>query len=369
MSSTSSGDLDLLLVEDDPLDRRIVRRHLKQARVAARLVEVPDLAAAERALAERFDCVLLDLDLPDGSGLDLLRRLEAAGALDAPVVVLTGHLEAASACLQAGAQDYLVKGEYGPDALCRAIRYARERWRLVREVQEQRRELARSNEELERFAQVASHDLQQPLRALGWLCSLLEERCGGALDERGAEYLSRIRGAGERMQRLVDDLLDLSRVQRGPFRPTRVSLEELLPEVLADLAGDLEQAGAEVELGPLPCVRGGRSELARLFTNLLTNALRFRDASRPLRVQVSAAPANERGRVEVSVRDNGIGFPKEHAETIFLPFRRLEPERSQGSGIGLAVCRAIAERCGGALVAAGAPHTGATFRLVLEGLE
>ena len=151
-----SEPLRLLLIEDDLVDRQSVRRMLKRGSLKPEVREAESLADALRALGEEhFDCVLLDLNLPDGDGLELLRRFQEAERSElAPVVVLTGHREEdlIHACLQAGAQDYLIKGMFAGDALERAIRYAQERHRLAQTLAEQAYDLQRSNVELERFA-------------------------------------------------------------------------------------------------------------------------------------------------------------------------------------------------------------------------
>ena len=381
-----SQTLRLLLIEDDEVDRLSVERMLKRSTLEVEIRAAECLSDALSALAEeRFDCVLLDLNLPDGDGLDLLKRLQDAerGAL-APVVVLTGHKEQAliHACLGAGAQDYLIKGKFEADALERAIRYAQDRHRLAQTLFEQASDLQRSNVELERFAYAASHDLQEPLRTLSAMGERLGERYGEALGPEGGELLQRMLGATDRMRLLIKDLLDLSRIStlRAPLE--RVELSEVLEEVLADLAAGLSEAGegAGVDVNaPLPAVLGVRTQLRRVLQNLIGNALKFRAPGRPPRVRVEfllvrAGDSDSFGartpapRVELIVADNGIGFAPAHAEEIFEPFKRLHGRtRYPGTGIGLAICKAIVENHRGRIRAEPRPEgEGAQFVLTLR---
>ncbi len=362
--------LRLLLIEDDEVDRRGVRRMLQRGALRAELDEADTVAGALAALeGAHYDCVLMDYRLPDGEGLDLIRRLEGDGGVPAPVVVLTGHHEEelATACLTAGAQDYLVKGKFDADALTRSIRYARERWRLRQELVDKAAALERSNVELERFAYVASHDLQEPLRTIRGFGERLAARYGERLDEPGREYLDRMLAATGRMQDQIRDLLALSRISTSEAVPTRVELSDALERARADLAARLETEGAELVAGPLPAVLGNEPQLRRLLLNLVGNALKFRSEERPPRVEVTAeALPEEPGWVEVQVRDNGIGFEGRMAEAIFRPFKRLHRRSAYaGTGIGLAICKAIVERHGGRIRAEGRPGEGATFAFTL----
>lgn len=366
-----SRPLRLLLIEDDLFDRRSVARLLRAAPPGVwrfELREVACLAEARAALVEAPpDLVLLDLRLPDGEGLAFLEELP--GLLDPPppVIVLTGSEDEQLAlrCLQAGAQDYLVKGAFEQDGLLRSIRHSLERARLARALVGQARELERSNRELERFASVASHDLREPLRTVRLLGQRLHARCGAALDARGQEYLDRILQASERMEEMVRQLLLLSRVAQSPGERRPVALDQLLESVRADLVSILEHSHARLQVEPLPVVLGDETQLRRLFMNLIGNALKFRHPERTPRVTVRAWPASPGAeRVTVAVEDNGIGFPPRLAREIFLPFRRVHAGYA-GSGMGLAICQAVAELHGGEISAAGVPEQGATFAVTL----
>jgi light-regulated signal transduction histidine kinase (bacteriophytochrome) len=222
------------------------------------------------------------------------------------------------------------------------------RRRIVAELEALRvaqAELQRSNAELEQFAYVASHDLQEPLRKVASFCQLLQQRYGGQLDERADQYIGFAVDGARRMQDLINDLLAFSRVGRVGRPHAPVDCNALLERARADLATAIEESGAEVESGPLPTVEGDASLLRLVFQNLLGNAIKFRGEAAP-RVRVDAE--RDDGQWRFSVGDNGIGIDPEYAERIFVIFQRLHPRSTyEGTGIGLAMCRKIVEYHGG----------------------
>ncbi|WP_019632087.1 sensor histidine kinase [Actinomadura atramentaria] len=207
-------------------------------------------------------------------------------------------------------------------------------------------ELRRSNSELEQFAYVASHDLQEPLRKVASFCQMIERRYGDQLDDRGRQYIEFAVDGAKRMQALINDLLGFSRVGRLSRTEDAVDLNDIAEQALGNLATLREETGAEVTVADLPSVRGDRTQFGQLFQNLIGNAIKFR---RP-----DAAPV-----VEITVRrdgddwefacaDNGIGVEPHHSDRIFLIFQRLHPrEEYSGTGIGLALCKKIVEYHGG----------------------
>jgi light-regulated signal transduction histidine kinase (bacteriophytochrome) len=227
------------------------------------------------------------------------------------------------------------------------------------------RDLARSNHELEQFAYVASHDLQEPLRMVASYVQLLEQRYKGKLDETADKYIHYAVDGATRMRGLINDLLDYSRAGRGEVPDTPVSAAELLDDVQRNLRIRIEEAQAQLTCDALPDLRGNRTELTLIFQNLIDNALKYRGQA-PVRVHVGCDGAEEPGRARFSVRDNGIGFEPQHAERIFRPFQRLH-DRSQysGNGIGLALVQRIVGRYGGRVWAESTPGQGSTFRFTL----
>lgn len=231
-------------------------------------------------------------------------------------------------------------------------------------VAERTAELHRSNRELEQFAYVASHDLQEPLRKVLAFGDRLKARCADQVGDQGREYIERMQTAAARMRTLIQDLLTYSRVGTRAVEFAPVPLGEVAAEVLSDLELRLEQTGATVDLGPLPAVEADRLQMRQLFQNLIGNALKFRRPDAPPRVTVRAETDGDRCRLTVT--DNGIGFDNTYADRIFQVFQRLHGrDEYEGTGIGLAICRKIAERHGGTITADGRPGLGATFAVTL----
>ena len=231
-------------------------------------------------------------------------------------------------------------------------------------LQRRAAELARSNEELDQFASIASHDLQEPLRKVRTFTEQLVVTEGDRLSETGHDYLQRTNAAAERMQRLVEDLLRFSRVttQGHPFRP--VDLAEITRQVLVDLETQVEDAGAVVQVGELPIISADELQIRQLMQNLVSNALKFRREGVTPEVVIESTVAD--GFVTLSVRDNGIGFDPRYSQRIFRVFERLHGRTEYpGTGIGLALCRKIAERHGGQITAESQPGVGSTFTVTL----
>jgi signal transduction histidine kinase len=238
-------------------------------------------------------------------------------------------------------------------------------------------ELARSNAELEQFSSVASHDLQEPLRKIRMFGDRLKESLGDALAEEPAADLERMQSAAARMQRLIGDLLDFSRVtHRGKaFEP--VDLERVASEVVSDLEARIIELEGTVEVGPLPTVEADWTQIRQLLQNLIGNALKFHRDNEPPHVRVTSKViagqtprfAGEKvagDRCVITVEDNGIGFDEKHAERIFGPFERLHGRSAyEGTGIGLSIARKIAWRHGGHIEGTSTSRSGATFTVTL----
>ncbi len=231
------------------------------------------------------------------------------------------------------------------------------------QLEAQAGELQRSNAELEQFAYVASHDLQEPLRKIASFCQALQARYHGQLDERADQYIDFAVDGAKRMQRLINDLLAFSRVGRSGREQEMVQLADALAAARSTLSEAIAESGARVEAGELPTVRGDRAQLTSLFQNLLTNAVKFRSSEQPV-VRIEAV--RHSGEWELSCSDNGIGVEPEYAERIFLIFQRLHSRESyEGSGIGLALCRKIVEYHGGRMWLDTEYPGGASFRFTL----
>jgi signal transduction histidine kinase len=219
--------------------------------------------------------------------------------------------------------------------------------------------LARSNAELKQFAYAASHDLREPLRSISGFAKLLEKRYRGKLDEKADEFIAYIIDGVKRMDLLIDDLLEYSRVEaKGKdFEPINCSV--ILQEVVKNLHSAVEGSGAELICDRLPTVMADASQLSRLFQNLISNAIKFR-GDKPLKIYISAQ--QKENKWIFSVKDNGIGIDPQFFERIFVIFQRLHTTTEhEGTGLGLAICKKIVERHGGQIWVESEQGKGSTF--------
>jgi signal transduction histidine kinase len=231
----------------------------------------------------------------------------------------------------------------------------------------QAEELARSNKELEQFAYVASHDLQEPLRMVASYVQLLADRYQGRLDENADRYIEYAVDGARRMKLLINDLLAYSRVGTHGRPPVPTDSQAVLEEVLSGLQVAVEEQQASVTHDPLPTVLADEVQLGQVFQNLIGNALKFCGEAAP-RIHVGVKRDAERGAWRFSVADNGIGLDPKYAERIFMLFQRLHgPTEYPGTGIGLAICKKILERHGGRIWVESQPGQGATFYFTVPG--
>jgi PAS domain S-box-containing protein len=280
-----------------------------------------------------------------GTCTDITERREAEKELDRHrrhleelVAQRTGELEAANRQLQT---------EIG------------ERQRAVEESGRAAQELARSNRDLEQFAYVASHDLQEPLRAVAGYIGLLQRRYGESLDASAGEYIAGALDGATRMQGLIGDLLVYSRAGTRGKEPGPAEVQAILKNTMENLRASIQESGAVITADPLPTVQADAVQLTQLFQNLIGNAIKFR-ADRPPQIHIGAR--REKSRWIFSVRDNGVGIDPQYHERIFLIFQRLHTRtKYPGTGIGLAICKKIVERHGGEIWLESQPGQGSTF--------
>ena len=260
--------------------------------------------------------------------------------------------------------------------LLHARRVERDRRRLqalvarhTHELAEKNVRLENSNRDLEHFAYVASHDLQEPLRKIQAFSDRVGKQYSSILDDQGRDYLQRMNGAAARMQRLIDALLTLSRVTTKKNEAELIDLAPLVQEVLGDLEVRIQSTGGKVIVGELPRIEGDPVQIRQLFQNLIGNALKFHKPDEAPVVEVYALRRSP-GQAEIFVVDNGIGFESKDAERVFLPFHRLHGRTEyEGTGIGLTICQKIVERHHGAIRAESVPGRGSRFIIALPTQE
>lgn len=381
--------MHILVVEDESVQARVLRTVLEKH--GHTVTVAPDGDRAWKMLGERhFPLVVSDWLMPGLDGPALCRRIRAReGASYTYVLLLTSkttrddRLEG----LRAGADDFLAKPVDIGELAARLEIAARilamqqalsDQSRATAEANERlRRQNARlteMNAELEQFASVACHDLQEPLRKIQVFSGRLRAGYADALEARGEEFLGRIEGAAGRMQALVRGLFQLSQVDQAqrPFVPVDLGLAAR--EALTDLEARMEETRGNVEVGDLPTVPGDPVQMRQLLLNLIGNGLKYHRFDTPPRVSVTACrqPGTDgaQSRYCITVRDNGIGFDERYLDRIFQSFQRLHGcGEYEGTGIGLAICRKIAERHGGTLTARSAPGEGAAFMVDLPDFQ
>jgi signal transduction histidine kinase len=229
--------------------------------------------------------------------------------------------------------------------------------------------LERSNQELQDFAYVASHDLQEPLRKIQAFGNLLETEYGDKLGE-GVEYVTRMQNAARRMSALIEDILSFSRVTTKGREFTSVRLRDVVQEVLGDLEMRIAETRATIEIGKLPTIHADAMQMRQLLQNLIANALKFHKPGEPPVIKIKSSIITgldtKTKFCKLEVSDNGLGFEEKYANRIFAVFQRLHSrEDYDGTGIGLAICRKIAERHGGLIMAKSKPGKGSTFIVTL----
>lgn len=308
-----------------------------------------DVLMAEE-LAARISLAMTNSKLYDDSMRELKHRKELEKELRLEKQKLESRVKERTEQLQltnAGLREEIVK-----------------RHAVEKELQENSQNLARSNQELEDFAYVASHDLQEPLRKIQAFGNLLENEYSEKLGGEGSDYLSRMHSAAVRMSTLIDDLLSFSRVTTRQNPTTRVNLNTIVSEVVGDLETRIKEVEGDVKVGVLPSAVADPTHMRQLFQNLIANALKF---SRPnVPPVVTIASSEDTHNYEIRVSDNGIGFEEKYLDRIFSVFQRLHDRKTyEGTGIGLAVCRKIVERYNGTITAESKKGKGSTFIIQL----
>jgi signal transduction histidine kinase len=369
-SCKSGTKLRVLIVEDDADDIELALLALRSDgfAVSGDVAQTAEEFTA-RIRTASYDLVLADYNLPRWRGmeaLDILRREN----LEVPLIVVTGYLgeEKAVECIKQGATDCILKDRLGrlPSSVRKALEEKRLRdlrLKSERELASKVAELARSNEELEQFAYVASHDLQEPLRMIASYTQLLSDRYQGKLDEQADKYIAYSVDGATRMQALIRDLLKFSRVGKAEIEIGITDCRTAVEQAVKNLGATIEQSGAVVNWNDLPAVMAEGSQLTQVFQNLIANAVKFHGPDKPV-IQIDAQPRGQEWILAVS--DNGMGIPQENWNDVFVIFRRLHSRAEYpGNGIGLSICKKIIERHGGKIWIEAQPNPGCCFRFSL----
>lgn len=351
--------IEVLLVEDNPGDARLLRELLSNTRHAAMQCDVRVVVRLAEAIEllqdSKPDIVLLDLSLPDTMGVDTCRSLLDAVPQCPPIIVLTGNTDHAAAeqAVAAGAQDFLVKGTVTSDTLVRAIQYARERHRSRLQMQqalEREQEIVVRLQELDRlknrFVAMASHELRTPLASISGFAATLRNRWHDIEDQDRLSYIRIIDEQGERLARLVDDLLVLSRIESGALdaRPEPVVLQDAIASVVTELDG-CENCIVTVDVQHGIRVVADRDHLEQMLINYVSNAIKYGQSP----ITVSARPYGT-AYVDVLVLDEGTGVPEDVQPLLFEEFvrgRGHAAARIPGTGLGLSIVRGLARAQGG----------------------
>jgi signal transduction histidine kinase len=348
----------ILLIEDNPGDARLLREMFDdQGAHNAEMTHVDCMGAAEKYLVEyAVDIILLDPGLPDAQGLGAIRRTRAA-APRIPLVVLTGSDDEmlAEQALQEGAQDYLIKGQVEARGILRALRYATERKRLERLKDE--------------FVSTVSHELRTPLTSISGSLGLLMGNAAGNLPKPMARLLAIAHTNSQRLVRLVDDILDIEKMQAGRmiFNFSRVEVRALVAQAIAATRGFAESYGVRVRLEAARAateVRADSDRLLQVVTNLLSNAIKFSPADH----EVVVALEKGTDMVRLTVRDHGPGIPVDFKPLIFEKFAQADAGAARqkgGTGLGLSIVKQIVDRLSGEVGFADAPGGGTIFHVQL----
>ena len=383
---------NLLVVDDDRLARQTMDIFLAREGYKVRCAPNGEMALM-LAGEDSPELILLDIRLPDMDGFEFCRRLkEDPQTANIPVIFISGLEDVADKVkgFEAGGVDYITKSFQREEVLARLETHLALR-RLQKQIEAQnvrlQQEIAKSksaeealadrtvqlerinrelivlNAELDSFTNMASHDMQEPLRTLMAFSDLLRKDLGDSLSEQAAKDLTFITGAAKRMQALIQDLLALSRAGRAPKKREKVSLRECADLALEALAVRVKETGAQIIHDELPDVWGDSTLITQLYQNLIGNALKFTGDQRPI-IQLSF---EEREGTQVfGVKDNGIGIDPNYTREVFKPFRRLHGRAEyEGSGMGLAICRKIVERHGGKIWVESESGKGADFRFTI----
>lgn len=353
---------EVLVVDDTPDNLRLL-----SAMLTRQNYEVRKALSGARAIASikagTPDLILLDIKMPDMDGYEVCRLLKQdPDTVEIPIIFISALDDVLDKvrAFAVGGVDYITKPFQEAEVLARI-----ENQLALRELQSrlemQNDELARSNQDLEQFAYVVSHDLQQPLQSITGYAQIIAMQSDNQLSTKGTEYLAKITEAGDRMQRLIKELLSYARIGQDNETFLSVDCNFVLSHALSNLELAIARCNAKVIYANLPIVFGNETQLVQLFQNLISNAIKFSRQHIKPEIRIAVLPEKSDSWL-FEVRDNGIGIPPDSRDKIFESFQRLAAaEEYPGTGIGLATCKKIVENHGGDIWVESQPDIGTSF--------
>lgn len=371
--------LKTLIVEDNENDALLLVYELEQGGFFVEWERVESPEAMKKALSEKYwDIILSDYTLPRFNAMDALEILKQSN-LDIPFIVVSGTIgeDTAVECLKAGAHDYFVKGRLFrlnsaimrelEDLETRRARYKAEQdaENSYQLLQQYAMQLEQSNKELEHFATLASHDMQNPLRKIQTFSDMAQDAFRNDKFTEGYDYLNRLRRSAHTMQELINSLLSLSRVMRTGQSFKKLELSKVIHQAQEELQDYIEETGGQIEIGgTCGIIEADETQLEQVFKNLLENGLKFHKKGIPSQIRVHSGASN--GYCEITVEDNGIGFNEAYKNKIFEVFQRLQgPQEFPGTGVGLFLVRKIVERHHGSIQVESKESVGSKFTVRL----
>lgn len=356
-----------ILIVDDRKENLLATEKVLKPLNAAIFKASSGNEALSLLLRHRFAVVLLDVQMPEMDGFETAMLMQEHESMHGvPIIFVTAiskEEKYASRAAEIGAVDYIFK-PINPDILKSKVKVYLDLYVQREQILKLNAVLSQSNEELERFAYICSHDMQEPVRMMNSYAGLLEDQNTGSMDEKSEKYLRFIISNAKRMQKMIQDILTFSRVGREEIKMERVDCNEILREVLAEFENIIAEKKAQVTCVDLPTLQTSPTLMRVLFQNLISNALKFQEGGKPPEITIKAEINGKQWRF--CVRDNGIGIDPIFNDRIFTIFQRLHrKEDYPGTGIGLSTCRKFIRLCGGDIGFESMPGQGAVFFFTL----
>jgi len=358
----------ILIIDDDIVDRAIYKKTLKRTKNQFDVQEVNTLKEAFKFLETNTpDCILLDYTLPDGTGIDFLATFKVTSrVLNSAVVMLTGKDDrhTATEAIKHGAKDYIVKNQLDHKRFTNIISNAIEKQSLEKELKQHQQELERSNTELSDFSHTVAHDLKAPARKIFSFCEILKNRTEHINDENVHSCIDRMSVSADRMQKLINDLLEYAQIDHNRESKKFVPLNSIAHDVVTDLESWLEEKQAHVTVNKLPKWPVYPVKIQQVLNNLIINAVKY---SAPDRLpEITITSQVKEGICTINVEDNGLGIDSHQVPKIFYPFHRLHSaDEIEGSGLGLSICQKILQKHGGHISVTSKVMEGSRFELSL----